>query len=178
MNKREAEQLLARLGAPDRLVAHVGLVGEALEEILTALSRLGIGGVDLDLARAGVVLHDVGKVQHPAELDAPGHEHETTGELLLLEHGVEARVARICRTHADWRHEGVALEELLVALADKLWKGKRVPELEERVLARLVERAGRAQWDLFVPFDDLCERVAAQGPQRLERSRGAGQQRG
>jgi len=36
-------------------------------------------------------------------------------------------------THARWRHMHVSLEELIVALADKLWKGVRDSELEEGV---------------------------------------------
>jgi len=42
----------------------------------------------------GAALHDVGKVVHPNEMSAPGHEHEAAGEQLLLERGVEAEVAR------------------------------------------------------------------------------------
>ena len=40
-----------------------------------------------------------------------------------MESGVED-LARFCVTHARWESDGIGLEDLLVALADKLWKGK------------------------------------------------------
>jgi hypothetical protein len=65
----------------------------------------------------------------------------------------------------------VSLEELLVALADKLWKGVRNSALEERVIDEVANATGRSRWDLFVELDSLFEEVAADGSSRLERSR-------
>jgi hypothetical protein len=165
-----ARELLLELGAPPRLLRHVELVGEAADLLLAGLAVLRVG-VSEDLVRTGVVLHDAGKIIHPSELDKPSGEHEPAGESLLLEHGVSAELARICLSHARWSEMDASLEELLVALADKLWKGVRNPALEERVIDAVASRVGRAHWDVFVELDTLFEEIAADGTSRLERSR-------
>jgi hypothetical protein len=65
----------------------------------------------------------------------------------------------------------VSLEELLVALSDKLWKGVRNAQLEERVINEIAKALDRDRWDLFVQLDSLFEEIAADGSARLERSR-------
>jgi hypothetical protein len=169
--RSDAMQLLARLGAPPRLVRHVELVGEAADELIAELQRLALP-FDADFVRAGVVLHDVGKTLHISELDQPGSAHEPAGEQLLLEHGVEPGLARVCRTHAAWNEPGTRLEERLIALSDKLWKGVRVRELEERVIDDVAATLGTDRWSVFTELDSLFERVAADGHVRLARSRG------
>lgn len=165
-----ARELLVALGAPTRLLRHVELVGEAAELLLQKLARLG-ASVDAELVRIGVILHDAGKTIHAAELDQPGGEHEPAGEALLLERGVSPEIARISMSHARFAEMAVSLEELLVALADKLWKGVRKPDLEERVIDALASAIGKTRWDLFVDLDSCFERIAAGGTARLERSR-------
>ena len=53
-----------------------------------------------------------------------------------------------------------------MALADKLWKGKRVQALEDCVVARV---AGD-RWDERVRLDDLFAAIADGGAERLARS--------
>jgi hypothetical protein len=65
----------------------------------------------------------------------------------------------------------VSLEELLVALADKLWKGVRSTPLDERVINETAKALDRDRWDLFVELDSRFEEIAAEGAARLERSR-------
>lgn len=166
----EARALLAKLGAPPRLVRHVELVSEAAESLLVALRGQAIP-FDERLVLAGVLLHDVGKILHPRELDHPGAEHESAGERLLLEHGVEPRLAKICVTHARWSNPGTTFDELIVALADKLWKGVRRPDLEQLVIDTAAQLAQKTRWDLFVALDSVFEEIAARGEERLERSR-------
>jgi hypothetical protein len=165
-----ANLLLVQLGAPPRLLRHVALVGEAGERLLDVAQALQLR-IDPALVRVGIVLHDAGKILVPAELDAPGAEHEPTGQALLLAHGVSPELARICLSHARWADMSVSLEELLVALADKLWKGVRNPQLEERLINEAAQSLHRDRWDLFVQLDSLFEEVAAEGATRLERSR-------
>ncbi|MBN1312862.1 MAG: phosphohydrolase [Anaerolineae bacterium] len=165
--------MLERLGAPDHLLQHVSLVGEALEELLAGLSELGISP-DVETVCIGVVLHHAGKILYPNELVGPGSEHEAAGEALLLRHGVAPHLARICRSHAQWRDMDVSLEELLVGLADRLWKGKRATDLEERVVDVLSRKLGRDRWELYIQADDLFERVASRGVERLARSMSVG----
>src|SRR5260221_7661638 len=125
----DAEAILTAVDAPRRLVVHGRLVLEAADALVKTLRHLGVT-MDEEWIRAGAMLHDAGKTLHPAELDQPGALHEEAGQRLMLEHQVDARIARCCVSHAQWKKMECALEELLVALADKLWKGVRVPPSE------------------------------------------------
>jgi hypothetical protein len=145
------------------------LVGEAAEDLVAGFVRLGIP-LDAEFVRVAAVLHDAGKAVHREELDRPGAAHEPAGERLLLEQGVSQDVARICRSHAQWRDVAQTLEELVVALADKLWKGARVVELEELVIQRAALAARRDRWDLHVELDAIFEVVASGADARLSRS--------
>lgn len=164
-----ARDLLVELGAPARLLRHAELVGEAAELLLKGLAALSVP-LRRELVLVGVVLHDAGKIRCRAELEQPGSDHEPAGEALLLEHGVSPELARVCLSHARWSTMEVTLEEMVIALADKLWKGVRRTDLEERVIDAVSARAGKARWDLFVPLDTLFEEIAAGGPERLRRS--------
>lgn len=167
----DARALLRELGAPERLLRHVELVGEAAELLLADFGRRGVP-LDAAWVRAGVVLHDAGKVLHPEELERPGADHEPAGEALLRAHGVSDELARVCVTHARWSAPETTLEELLIALADTLWKGSRKRALEERVIDAAAERLSKPRWDLFVELDSLFEQIAADGAERLARSQG------
>lgn len=97
--------------------------------------------------------------------------HDPAGEALLLQHGVSPDVARVCVSHARWQSMSVSFEEVLIALADKLWKGVRHRALEERVIDAAAERMGTERWDVFVRLDSAFEHIASLGGERLERSR-------
>jgi putative nucleotidyltransferase with HDIG domain len=166
----DALQLLAELGASPWLIRHHELVVEAAQ-LLAALLADELGVMfDRELVLLGSSLHDAGKVLHPSEMRNPGHEHEPAGRELLLAHGVPDKVARFCVTHADWWSDGLAIEDLLVALADKLWKGKREEVLERRVLTMVAQQLKKEEWAVFSVLDAICERVASDGPVRLARS--------
>jgi HD domain len=164
-----AYQFLQELGAPEHLILHVQLVGEAAELLITKLQSLRIS-VDPQWIRLGVAFHDVGKTLHPEELQVKGNRHEAAGEQLLLERGVDPKLARCCRSHGQWQTLECSLEELLVALADKLWKGQRVQPLEELVLNRLATLSDRDYWELFLEMDSCFETIAGGGVDRLLRS--------
>jgi putative nucleotidyltransferase with HDIG domain len=167
---RDARAVLDALGAPPRLVRHGELVSEAAQELVDVVSAHI--RIDARVVLLGAWLHDAGKALHPTELDRPGAAHEEDGETLLRRHGVDPRVARMCRTHAQWEvTPDVTLEELLVALADKLWKGKRDQNLEQLVVDGVAARAEKDRWQVFTPLDDAFERIAAGGQERLDRSR-------
>lgn len=150
------------------MLRHVELVLEAADEVLDKLARLGVS-VRGDFVRIGVALHDAGKILHPAELEASGNLHEPDGEALLLRSGVSPELARVCLSHARWDVMEVTLEELLVALADKLWKGVRVQRLEERVVNSVARQLGLEHWDIFIELDTAFEQIAAAGADRLAR---------
>ncbi len=59
------------------------------------------------------------------------------------------------------------MEDLLVSLADKVWKNKRVRELEDLVVGRLAEVGGRPVWEEFLALDDLLDPLGAGADRRL-----------
>jgi hypothetical protein len=96
-------------------------------------------------------------------LSGPGSLHEAAGYALLLEQGVEEASARFARTHGSWDAPDATLEDLLVSLADKVWKGKQIPELEQGVVSWL----GGPPWETFLALDDELERIAGGADARL-----------
>ncbi|GAA4585880.1 hypothetical protein GCM10023194_29980 [Planotetraspora phitsanulokensis] len=131
----DAACLLLDLEAPPRLAAHLRAVHDTalrlVDAIGDALPRLRF---DHEEVLFGAATHDIGKVIHTGELSGPGHAHERAGYELLLAHGVDARLARFARNHATWTAADISTEDLLVSLADKIWKAKRVRDLEDRVV--------------------------------------------
>ncbi|MBM0202543.1 HD domain-containing protein [Micromonospora sp. STR1s_5] len=115
----------------------------------------------------GAATHDIGKVRHPDELSGPGSAHEAAGYELLLQHGVAESSARFARDHASWHRDGIDVDDLLVSVADKVWKGKRVTDLEELLVDRLAGVTGRERWSVFLDLDDILDRIAADADRRL-----------
>lgn len=166
----DAYELLRDLGAADRLIAHARLVVEAADRLLLEYQSLGIN-CDTTVIELGAVLHDAGKIVHPKELSQAGSKHEQAGQALLLARGVQPAVARCCATHGAWNTPDVTFEEQTVALADKLWKGKREPLLEVSIIDQIAGRLGVSRWDVFERLDTTFEEIAAGGDERLQRSR-------
>lgn len=168
-NRHDAFTLLSDLGAAPHLIRHLQLVGKAADALLQAYADLGIAcnAASIEL---GAAVHDAGKIEYPAEMYAPGSRHEAAGERLLLAHGVEIEIARHCVAHADWLCASRSFEERTVALADKLWKGKREAELELLIVDEAAARLACTRWDIFNQLDSVFEEIAADGAQRLQRS--------
>jgi hypothetical protein len=162
-------RLLQDLGASPRLIQHVKLVGEAAEILILQFQKLGIS-FDSNWVRSGVAFHDAGKILHPSELIEKGNKHEAVGEMLLLAQGVDPKVARCCRSHGQWQTMECDFEELVVALADNLWKGKRNTELENNVITKVTAMCDQDYWKIFMELDSGFEQVAAGGDSRLSRS--------
>lgn len=165
----EALKMLTRLGAPSRLIRHLELVGEAGEEMTSKLDDLKVQ-YNKTLVLVGIAVHDAGKILHPEELEAGGSLHEAEGEKLLLQQGVAKEIARCCRSHSQYKNMDVSFEEMLIALADKLWKGKREADLELMIIDEIARRLKSDRWDLFEPLDTCFEEIASNGNQRLSRS--------
>lgn len=168
-NVQEAYLLLESLGASNRLITHLKLVGEAAEELLEKLRSLQID-IQENIVRLGVAVHDAGKIIHTNELHEKGNLHEPAGEALLLEAGVQPEIARCCLSHARYESMEVSFEELLVALSDKLWKGKREENLELEVIDRVAEKLNKNRWDVYSELDECFEKIALKGDERLSRS--------
>lgn len=165
----DALALLVALGAVPHLVQHHRLVAEAAAELCDGLITAGFDGFDPAEVRVGAALHDVGKTLHPNEMHRGGIEHERAGHRLLLDNGVSERIARHAWMHAAWDGQK-ELEPVLVALADKLWKGKRVADLEEQAVQLLAAASGEDLWFTWDRADAVFERVSAAGDERLARS--------
>jgi HD domain len=165
----DAYIFLKELGASSKLIVHVKLVAEASELLIAKLRSLDIG-FDISFVRLGVAFHDVGKILHPEELQVKGINHEAAGEQLLLANGIDAKLARCCRSHGQWQTMECTSEELLVALADTLWKGKRNQDLENLVVKKLSKQYSKDYWELFMEMDACFEKIAEDGYSRLMRS--------
>ena len=159
-----AAELLRDLAAPPRLAAHLRLVHDVAWSLTDALGRRR-PALDFDTMAVlfGAATHDIGKVQHVEELSGPGSAHEPAGERLLLRYGVPGYLARFADSHGSWDAPDRTLDDLLVSLADQVWKGTRVPDLERRVIDYL----GGAPWEAFAELDDLVQGLAATADQRM-----------
>ncbi|MET9451729.1 HD domain-containing protein [Streptomyces cinerochromogenes] len=160
--------LLERVDAPPRLVAHLRAVHDVAAQLVAWVrERCPRLEFDAEAVLFGAATHDIGKARHPAELSGPGARHEAAGRELLLAHGVPAELARFAGTHASWTAPGTGVEDLLVSLADKVWKNKRVPELEDLVVARLAGADGRPAWQWFMELDEALTALGEGADHRL-----------
>ncbi|MET9099019.1 HD domain-containing protein [Streptomyces antibioticus] len=164
----EVARLLAEVAAPPRLVAHLRAVHDVAGRIADWVGgRCPALVVDREAVLFGAATHDIGKVLHPGELSGPGSRHEAAGRDLLLAHGVPDQLARFAGGHATWDAPGVGMEDLLVSLADKVWKNKRVPGLEDLVVAELARVGGRPVWEEFLALDAFLTDVGEDADRRL-----------
>lgn len=164
-----ASALLRTLAAPPRLAAHLRLVHDVAYDLADWLAGYCPGlPFDRGAVLLGAATHDIGKVLHTAELGGPGSAHEAAGRELLLAHGFSEGEARFAATHAAWSVSGTTVEELLVSLADKVWKGKRVRDLEDLLVGRLAEAGGAEAWQVFLDLDEALGGIAEGAHARLE----------
>lgn len=160
--------LVVALDAPPRLAAHLRAVHDVAAQLTDALAeRFPQLAFDPAAVHFGAASHDIGKIVHPQELTGPGAAHEVAGRDLLARHGVPPALARFAATHAAWRQPGIGVEDLLVSVADKVWKGKRVADLEDLVVDRLAAVTGRERWSVFLELDEILDRLAADADRRL-----------
>ena len=165
----EVQQLLIRLNAPPRLVAHLVLVHDAAFQILEAFqNRWPDLPIDRDAVLFGAATHDIGKVLHPNELVGPGRRHEQDGPTLLEQAGFSPARSRFARTHGTWKQEPhIALEDLVAALADTCWKGSRNDALEMTLATRISELLGVENWGAFSALDEIVSEIASRADERL-----------
>jgi len=165
----EAVKICQALNASSRLVAHLTLVHDVavilVEQIQKSFPELRF---DAKSVLFGAAMHDIGKAVYKAELVQPGKRHELEGVPLLKQQGVPAHLARFAYTHANWKdNPEIQIEDLLVALADNCWKGKRPVELEEEAV-RVISEAMRGQpWEVFAGLDGILQQLASDADRRL-----------
>ena len=119
---KEVAELLEILNSPERLKRHLSIVHTTAFDILT---RLKVEWPNLkmnqELILLGAATHDIGKTEITDELFEGGKRHELTGMTILLNHGFTDEQSRFALTHGNWQDESLNIEDLLVALSDKIW---------------------------------------------------------
>ncbi|MFD8598056.1 HD domain-containing protein [Kitasatospora sp. NPDC059646] len=163
----EVTLLLRELAAPPRLVAHLRLVHDTAARLTDGVAAY-CPALEFDRAAVlfGAATHDIGKTVHRAELSGPGSAHEPAGRELLLAAGVAPRLARFAAGHGSWG-PGTGVEDLLVSLADKVWKNKRVPDLEDLLVDALVRAGAGERWEVFLALDELLTAIGDGAEERL-----------
>ena len=118
----------------------------------------------------GASIHDFGKAMERSELIGPGTQHEQRGIELLRSMGVSDDRARFAYSHGGWdRMPNASLEDLLVALADKCWKGQRVDKLEFRIVALLSAASHKLEWACYGELDEILTGLTKGADTRLAR---------
>ncbi|WNJ18349.1 HD domain-containing protein [Pontibacter sp. G13] len=172
MNLPELPQSVSSLlddrNAPIRLIRHLKLVHSTAHHLVDELNGKWPTLVwDSSAILFGAATHDIGKIEVQAELFEPGKRHEQEGYHLLLEAGFPASLARFAKTHGQWNAPGLELEDLAVVLADKLWKGKRGHEWEERFGQLLAQRMEADYWEIFSALDEILSKLAEGSDARI-----------
>lgn len=108
-----------------------------------------------------------GKSCTPRSFPGPAPNTRRLYHDLLIARGVTEELARFARSHASWNAPGVSTDDLLVSLADKVWKGKRVTDLEQLLIERLSETSHQRPWEAFVALDDVLDQIAQDAERRL-----------
>jgi len=165
----EAVEALHAAGGTPRLLAHLLLVHDVAATLVEAVDRTWPRlRVDAGAVLLGAATHDIGKILYPEEITRLGTDHAEAGETYLLRHGFTPAQARFARTHETWASEPAArMEDLLVALADQLWKGERNNALEEAITMAIADAVSDAPWAVYMDLDDIATPLADVGPARL-----------
>lgn len=161
-------ELLQKLNSPEQLNRHLQIVYSTAKELL---SRLNQEWPLLELNEAlilfGAATHDIGKVEIKNELYESGKEHEMTGKRILEKLGFTETESRFALTHGNWKGNNLFLEDLLVSLADKIWKGKRIIELEEKIGYLIATKLKTNYWQIFGKLDRILEEISLEADKRL-----------
>lgn len=161
-------ELLSKLDAPDRLKKHLQLVHAVTNELLSHIQQKWPEmTLDKELVLFGASTHDIGKSKVQSELFESGKKHEAIGHEMLLTLGFSEEQSRFAFTHGNWEEENLPLEDLLVSLSDKIWKGKRIDLLEEKVTQKISEKTETEFWEVYGSLDEIVSRVCVESDQRL-----------
>ena len=167
MNVTEALSIQRDLDFPVRLIEHHRIVSEVTHALSEALNSIGLA-IDSERAELMASIHDVGKSIVTDELSGVGSVHEELGVGVAESFGLPSSVSKICRSHNSQTTDGMDMEEIIVRLADKLWKGKRDFEFEQQAVSHFADYLGKDSWEVFMEADKIFEEVADSGHQRLE----------
>ena len=165
---KDIQDLLVQNAAPMLLERHLTIVYNVGIELTIKLMQ---AWPNLNVVREeilfGTATHDIGKMFETNELGHSGNLHEQVGYEFLVRQGIPENLARFAKTHGDWRDENLKVEDLIVSLADKIWKGKRIDELEERLATMISKDLDLDYWDVTMKLDSIISRIIIGADKRL-----------
>ena len=165
---KEVTELLEILNSPVRLIRHLSIVHSTAFEILTQLKvEWPTLKLNQELILFGAATHDIGKTEIADELFERGIKHELTGKTILMDHGFTDEQSRFAKTHGNWQEKSLEIEDLLVALSDKIWKGSRVDDLEKLFGQKLSSMLNCDYWDIYGKLDSILSKIALGADERL-----------
>lgn len=165
----EVLDILSRHAASPRLIAHLIIVHDVAVTLVRQINASWPTlTYDQESVLIGAAIHDVGKTIYTNELTGPGNQHEEIGPQLLLQDGFQEKHARFARTHGRWNREAsTQLEDVLVAFADTIWKGKRDESLEQEIAQEIARRCHEEPWDVYMKLDDIACDIANDAHDRI-----------
>ena len=140
-SRNEALNLLRKVGCPQDVIEHTILVSKAALEIASKCERNGIT-LRKNLIEVGALLHDIGRAK------THGIQHAVVGARIARENGLPENLVEIIENHIGAgipKEEAVKLdlpvkdylqttpEQMIVAYADKITKGRRKLSFDEAV---------------------------------------------
>ena len=165
---KELRELLEILNAPERLKRHLRIVHATAFEILEQLKvEWPTLEMNQELILFGAATHDIGKTEITDELFEGGKRHELAGMTILLNHGFTKEQSRFALTHGNWQEGSLKIEDLLVALSDKIWKGNRVDDLEKLLGQKLSSMLSCDYWDVYGKLDSILSQIALGADEKL-----------
>ncbi|MCG6192299.1 HD domain-containing protein [Leptospira sp. FAT2] len=164
---KDGIELLKSLKASKSIIDHHETVVETAEKLLDQLPTVVKRLIDRNIVLIGSSLHDCGKITKPLEEVKSGKAHELSGKKLLLSLGVSHKIARFCMIHS-LTMETLYLEELLVGIADNLWKGSRDLSKELCFYHKIAVLLNQKDELLFQKMDDVFERISEENFQNYK----------
>ncbi len=161
-------ELLEELNSSERLKRHLQIVYSTATELIKQIKQEW-ETIDFNenLILLGASTHDIGKSEITRELYERGKEHELKGKYILQKHGFKKEEARFAFTHGNWQEEGLTIEDLIVSLSDKIWKGKRIEELEEKVAKVISDNLKIDYWEVYVKLDEILANLSSKSDELI-----------
>lgn len=154
-------ELLERLDSPERLKRHLQIVYSTASELVKQIKQeWPTITFNAELILFGAGIHDIGKSEIRSELYGKGKKHEVIGKQILENMGFTNEESRFSFTHGNWHEESIMIEDLIVSLSDKIWKGKRVEELEEKVVKAISENLKIDYWEVYIKLDEILVKLS------------------
>ena len=164
---KEINSVFQNFTVPPRLYAHSLLVHDVANKLIEAITGTWNNlNIDENLVFFGAAIHDIGKCIHTNELSEKGHKHEQEGTSLLISLGVPEEKAKFAAVHATWSKKST-IEELVVSLADKIWKGSRIQDLEDLLIEKIASEIKIEHWEIFSLLDSIIENITKDADKRL-----------